>query len=173
MQPIDTEIVAETENANAIEIEIETRTETKTRTTETKKRTETKIKIKSKIKKKTGIKTETEIETGIIIKPTIRNFSAVDLILTPNCIFQITVSPKHPVKQSGLINIVQNMLAYRKNPNAKFFLYFIVPDDIYDTFRYQSYVTPKKKIGNDLEAFQAVKRKSPILRNVEQWGRKN
>ena len=108
-------------------------------------------------------------EEGIIIKPTIRNFSAVDLILTPNCIFQITVSPKHPVKQSGLINIVQNMLAYRKNPNAKIFLYFIVPDDIYDTFRYQSYVTPKKKIGNDLEAFQAVKRKSPILSNVEQW----
>ena len=108
-------------------------------------------------------------EEDIIIKPTIRNFSAVDLILTPNCIFQITVSPKHPVKQSELVNIVQNMLAYRKNPNAKILLYFIVPDDIYDTFRYQSYVTPKKKIGNDLEAFQAVKHKSPILRNVEQW----
>ncbi|CAG8666302.1 9605_t:CDS:2, partial [Scutellospora calospora] len=108
-------------------------------------------------------------EEDIIIKPTIRNFSAVDLILTPNCIFQITVFPKHPVKQSELINIVQNMLAYRKNPNAKIFLYFIVPDDIYDTFKYQSYVTPKKKIGNDLEAFQAVKRKSPILSNVEQW----
>ena len=28
---------------------------------------------------------------------------------------------------------------------------------------------PRKKIGNDLEAFQAVKHKSPILRNVEQW----
>ncbi|RHZ82131.1 hypothetical protein Glove_114g202 [Diversispora epigaea] len=108
-------------------------------------------------------------EEDIIIKPTIRNFSAVDLILTPNSIFQITVSPKHPVKQSELINIVQNMLAYRKNPNAKIFLYFIVPDNIYDTFEYQSYVMPKKKIGNDLEAFQAVKCKSPILRNVEQW----
>ncbi|CAG8618192.1 2418_t:CDS:2 [Cetraspora pellucida] len=108
-------------------------------------------------------------QEDIIIKPTIRNFSAVDLILTPNYIFQITVSPKHPVKQRELINIVQNMLAYRKNPNAKIFLCFIVPDDIYDTFRYQSYVTPKKKIGNDLEAFQAVKRKSPILSNVEQW----
>ncbi|CAG8581041.1 10305_t:CDS:2 [Acaulospora morrowiae] len=78
-------------------------------------------------------------QESIIIKPTIRNFSAVDLILTPNCIFQITVSPKHPVKQGELINISQ------------------------------SYVTPKKKIGNDLEAFQAVKRKSAILNNVEQW----
>ncbi|CAG8596254.1 6061_t:CDS:2, partial [Acaulospora morrowiae] len=108
-------------------------------------------------------------QEGIIIKPTIRNFSAVDLILTPDCIFQITVSPKHPVKQSELINIVQNMQAYRKDPNAKILLCFIVPDDVYDTFRYQSYVTPKKKIGIDNEAFQAVKHKSPILSNVEQW----
>ncbi|CAG8540053.1 983_t:CDS:2, partial [Ambispora leptoticha] len=105
-------------------------------------------------------------EITLAIKPTT---DAVDLILTPDCIFQITVSPKHPVKQSELIKIVQNMPAYRKNQNAKIFLYFIVPDDIYDTFGYQSYLTPKKKIGNDLEAFQAVKRKSPILNNVEQW----
>ncbi|CAG8611666.1 10636_t:CDS:2 [Ambispora gerdemannii] len=108
-------------------------------------------------------------QEGIIIKPTIRNFGAIDLILTPYCIFQITVSPKHPVKQSELINVVQNMPAYKKNPKAKIFLCFIVPDDIYDAFSYQRYITPKKKIGNDLEAFQAVKRMSPIFSNVEQW----
>ncbi|RHZ76166.1 hypothetical protein Glove_202g84 [Diversispora epigaea] len=108
-------------------------------------------------------------EEDIIIKPTIRNFSAIDLILTPNCIFQITVSPNHPVKQSELVDIVQNILAYRKSLNAKIFLYFIVPDDIYETFKYQIYITPKKKIGNDLETFQAVTCKSSILNNVEQW----
>ncbi|CAG8470223.1 14015_t:CDS:2 [Acaulospora morrowiae] len=108
-------------------------------------------------------------QEGIIIKPTIKSFSAVDLILTPDCIFQITVSPKHPIKQSELIDIVQNMPAYRKDPDAKIFLCFIVPDDIYDIFTYQSYATPKKKVGIDLGAFQAVKHKFPILSNVEQW----
>jgi len=46
---------------------------------------------------------------------------------------------------------------------------FVAACPIYDTFGYQSYITPKKKIGNDRETFQAVKRKSPILNNVEQW----
>jgi hypothetical protein len=109
-----------------------------------------------------------DCEEKVLIKPTIRNFGAADLIFTPDLIFQITVSQNHPIKHSELVNIVQNMPAYRKDQDAKISLCFIVPDDIYDTFSYQKYITPKKKIGNDLETFQEIRRESHILNNVEQ-----
>ncbi|CAG8685462.1 15307_t:CDS:2, partial [Funneliformis mosseae] len=107
-----------------------------------------------------------------IIKPTIKNFGAADLFAAPDRIFQITVSQNHPIKHSELVKIIQNMPAFKKNPNARIYFYFIVPDDIYDTFRHQRYITPKKKIGKDLEAFKEIKRKSAILNNVEQWALK-
>ncbi|CAG8707649.1 930_t:CDS:2, partial [Funneliformis caledonium] len=104
-----------------------------------------------------------------IIKPTIKNFGAA---AAPDRIFQITVSQNHPIKHSELVKIIQNMPAIKKNPNARIYFYFIVPDNIYDTFRHQRYITPKKKIGKDLEAFKEIKRKSAILNNVEQWALK-
>jgi hypothetical protein len=60
------------------------------------------------------------------------------------------------------------MLAYIRDSNAKIRLVFVVPDDIYDDFKRQSYVTPKKNNDGD-DDFKDVERLSPILRNVEQW----
>ncbi len=48
------------------------------------------------------------------------------------------------------------MLAYRRNNNAKIQLVFIVLDNIYDDFKYQRYVTPKKDNGNDPDDFKDV-----------------
>ncbi|CAI2163303.1 766_t:CDS:2 [Funneliformis geosporum] len=61
-----------------------------------------------------------------------------------------------------LVKIIQNLPAYKKNHNARIYLFFIVPDDIYDTFRYQRYITPKKNIGNDWDTFQEIRRKFPF-----------
>ncbi len=82
-------------------------------------------------------------------------------------IFQITISQNHSLKHSELVKIVQNMLVYRRNYDARIFLYFIVLDDIYDNFGHQRYITFKKKIENDLETFQEIKHRSIILKNVE------
>jgi hypothetical protein len=112
---------------------------------------------------------EADSVKNTIVKPTIKNFGAADLIMLPNMIFQITVSPNHPIKHSELVKIVQNMPAYRKNNDARIYLCFVVPDDIYDSFKHQKYITPKKNIGDDLETFQEIKRKSRILNKVEQW----
>ena len=46
---------------------------------------------------------------------------------------------------------------------------FVVSDDIYDDFKYQRYVTPKKDHGDDLDDFKDVERLSSVLSNVEQW----
>ncbi len=61
------------------------------------------------------------------------------------------------------------MLAYRRNNNAKIQLVFIVLDNIYDDFKYQRYVTPKKDNGNDPDDFKDVEWISSVLSNMEQW----
>ncbi|CAI2194165.1 2127_t:CDS:2 [Funneliformis geosporum] len=108
-------------------------------------------------------------DDDVVIRPTVKNFGAVDLFVMPDYVFQITVSKKHPIKQKELVKIIPNMLAYRRDSNAIIRLVFVVPDDIYDDFEYQNYVTPKKNIGDDLEEFKDVERLSPVLNNVEQW----
>ncbi|CAG8767147.1 1188_t:CDS:2, partial [Racocetra fulgida] len=90
----------------------------------------------------------------ILIQPIKGNFGATDLIILPNHIFQITVSKNHPIKHSELVKIVKNIKAFRRDPNSIINLFFIVPEDIYDDFRCQKYITPKKCIGNDFEAYK-------------------
>ena len=109
----------------------------------------------------------------ITIRPKVKNFGAADLFIMPDYVFQITVSKKHPIKQKELVKIIPNMLDYRRDNNAKIRLVFVVPDDIYDDFKYQRYVTPvvtpKKDDGDDLDDFKDVERLSSVLSNVEQW----
>ncbi|CAG8718819.1 13719_t:CDS:1, partial [Funneliformis caledonium] len=42
-------------------------------------------------------------------------------------------------------------------------------DDIYDDFKHQNYVMPKKNIKDDLEEFKDVERLSLVLNNVKQY----
>jgi hypothetical protein len=106
---------------------------------------------------------------NIAVRPRVKNFGAVDLFVMPNFMFQFPVSQKHPIKQKELVKIIPNMLAYRRNNGAKILLVFVVPDDIYDSFKLQRYVTPKKNNDDDFDDFKDVERLSPILDNVEQW----
>jgi hypothetical protein len=83
------------------------------------------------------------------------NFPSVDIILTPNSLFQITTSQRHPVKQEPLRKILEKLPA-KKNIS----LYFIVPDDNFETFPFQNY---QNEQGN-------VSQKVPkALGMVEQW----
>ncbi|CAG8742574.1 5792_t:CDS:2, partial [Dentiscutata erythropus] len=56
----------------------------------------------------------------------------------------------------------------QEEQNSIIKLWFVVPEDIYDDFQSQKYITPKKIIGND-EAYKEVSCKSPLLDNIEQW----
>ncbi|CAI2181340.1 7737_t:CDS:2 [Funneliformis geosporum] len=82
-----------------------------------------------------------------------------------NCILQITVSKNHSVKQAEPVKIISNMPAYKSDQNADIRLYFVVPDDIYNTFECQDYTTKDNTSKEDRQ----VKRINSTLDNVEQW----
>ncbi|CAB5193513.1 hypothetical protein RhiirA5_504506 [Rhizophagus irregularis] len=105
---------------------------------------------------------------NIVIVPDKQNFGAVDLFVTPNYIFQVTVSEYHPIKQVELTKVITNMPVYISDQNAKIQLYFVVPDDIYDKFKHQSYTTRDKDSNED----RPVLRMNPAIKNVEQWALK-
>lgn len=93
----------------------------------------------------------------IVIVPDKQNLSAADLFVTQNC---------HPVKQVELVKIIIiNMPVYQ---NAKIRLYFVVPDDVYNTFERQDYTTQDNTSKED----RPVKRTNSILDSVEQWAMK-
>src|SRR5947207_14909976 len=73
-----------------------------------------------------------EEDTGTIWTPG-PNFPNVDMILTPNSLFQITISPYHPVKQEPLQKILEKLPA-----KEKISLYFVVPEENFDTFTFQN-----------------------------------
>ena len=91
------------------------------------------------------------------------NFGAADLLYTPDMIFQVTVSEVHPIKQVELVKIVENMPAYKKNNPIS--LVFVVPDDIYDNFKYQDIVTKDKTS----KTFRKVIKLDSKLKNMQQW----
>jgi hypothetical protein len=62
------------------------------------------------------------------------NFPSVDMILTPDSLFQITISPHHPVKQEPLKKILEKLPA-KKNIS----LYFVVPERDFEKFTFQNY----------------------------------
>src|SRR6185369_13786828 len=65
--------------------------------------------------------------------PLVDNYPAVDFILTPDKLFQVTTNKKHPVQKAALSEIIKKMKA--SNPSiSEFMLYFVVPEDVYDTY---------------------------------------
>jgi hypothetical protein len=71
-------------------------------------------------------------DTGTIWTPG-PNFPSVDMILTPDSLFQITISPRHPVKQEPLKKILEKLPA-KKNIS----LYFVVPEKDFEKFTFQN-----------------------------------
>lgn len=77
-----------------------------------------------------------EIDTfqdGDYLKPSVSNFPAVDSIRLPDIWFQMTVSRSHPVKHALVRTILDHF-----SGNVR--LYFVVPPDIFDDFKWQPIV---------------------------------
>uniref|UniRef100_M4C1F9 Uncharacterized protein n=1 Tax=Hyaloperonospora arabidopsidis (strain Emoy2) TaxID=559515 RepID=M4C1F9_HYAAE len=70
------------------------------------------------------------------LQPASRNFESVDAMAKPNELLQVTCAHVHPCKQEGLLKV----LTFLGNPAAPW-LYFIVPPDVFEGFKYQNYHT--------------------------------
>jgi hypothetical protein len=80
-------------------------------------------------------------DNGKYILPRARNAASVDAWMPPGTLFQMTVSRSHPVRAVGLERIIE------KNSSSEAVrLYFVVPEDIFDSFTSQRYVNTN---GND------------------------
>ncbi|RIA94570.1 hypothetical protein C1645_551502 [Glomus cerebriforme] len=100
---------------------------------------------------------------GMIILPETPNFGAADLLYMPDMIFQVTVSKNHPIKQTELVRIVENMPAYKRGKPVN--LVFVVPDEIFDDYEYQDIVTKDK----ESKSFRKVRKLDNRLKNMQQW----
>ena len=78
--------------------------------------------------------TELQSSTASYFRPRITNYESVDSLSKPNRLFQMTVSGKHPCKQAGLYKLL-NLLQNPQGPE----LYFFVPDDKFESFRFRKY----------------------------------
>ncbi|RUP47599.1 hypothetical protein BC936DRAFT_145547 [Jimgerdemannia flammicorona] len=99
-------------------------------------------------------------KTEKLLLPSNPNHPCVDLVLTPDNMFQVTVSSQHPIKQNPLKNIVDKI----PNSDRKSRLYFIVPADVYTNFRLQNYETEDGKVAKNVP--------KAITDRVEQWALK-
>uniref|UniRef100_A0AAV1TLR1 Uncharacterized protein n=1 Tax=Peronospora matthiolae TaxID=2874970 RepID=A0AAV1TLR1_9STRA len=63
---------------------------------------------------------------------------------TPNILFQVTCARVHPCKLKGLCRVL-DLLGNPAEPR----LYFVVPPDIFDDFRYQTYQRNERKKQKD------------------------
>ena len=71
-------------------------------------------------------------DSDTFLQPDSRNFESVDALAKPNKLFQVTCARVHPCKQNGLLkalSLLGNAVAPR--------LYFVVPPDEFEGFRYQ------------------------------------
>ncbi|RUO96679.1 hypothetical protein BC936DRAFT_141631, partial [Jimgerdemannia flammicorona] len=99
-------------------------------------------------------------KTEKLLLPSNPNHPCVDLVLTPDNMFQVTVSSQHPIKQNPLKNIVDKI----PNSDRKSRLYFIVPADVYTNFRLQNYETEDGKVAKNVP--------KAITDRIEQWALK-
>uniref|UniRef100_M4C4W8 RxLR effector candidate protein n=1 Tax=Hyaloperonospora arabidopsidis (strain Emoy2) TaxID=559515 RepID=M4C4W8_HYAAE len=78
----------------------------------------------------------TNADSDTFLQPASRNFESVDALAKPNELFQVTCARVHPCKQNGLLKA----LSLLGNPVAPR-LYFVVPPDVFEGFKYQDYHT--------------------------------
>ena len=91
----------------------------------------------------------TELDDGVYGFGKNRAFPAVDAVVQPDQLFQITVSEDHRINVQGLVSAVQAMRA----DAADVKLFFAVPPDRFDAYPKQSL----KGIRGDIEAARAAR----------------
>ena len=88
--------------------------------------------------------TDIVLERGVYGYGKNRNFAAVDAVIQPDKLFQITVSGKHGIDVKGLASATRALQA----DESVVELYFVVPPDVFDTYTKQTL----KRIRGELEA---------------------
>jgi hypothetical protein len=83
------------------------------------------------------------------------HFPGVDMILTPNSLFQITIPPHHPVKQEPWQKILEKLPVKKKIS-----LYFVVPESIFETFTFENHHNEQGQVSQKMP-------KSKVM--LEQW----
>jgi hypothetical protein len=91
---------------------------------------------------------------GVYFRPVSKCLPAIDALMQPNILLQMTVSQKHPVVAHGLL---QALSALTDADNAR--LYFVVPENEYATFSKQGIKNIKKMSGEN----------KALLRSVQQF----
>ena len=67
-------------------------------------------------------------------RPRIKNLPAVDSVMQPNKLYQITVSSSHTVNCKGLLEALSGMQDHIRQVR----LFFVVPTDMFHSFRAQN-----------------------------------
>ena len=90
-------------------------------------------------------------------KPVYPNFPAVDALMLPGNLFQMTVSKTHSVKHAALKRVLEQL------PDVSpYNLYFVVPEDIYPSFCAQQFVRAD-------DASKTVTVLDARVKRVQQW----
>ena len=90
-------------------------------------------------------------------QPVTRNFPAVDAVMLPGSMFQMTVSLTHSIKYAALKSVLENM------PDCPTYdLYFVIPEDIFPNFASQP-------IFHSDDETKTVTALDARVRRVKQW----
>ncbi|KAF9176664.1 hypothetical protein BGZ51_009808, partial [Haplosporangium sp. Z 767] len=79
---------------------------------------------------------------GTLCIPKVYNYACIDLLLSPNCLFLITVSERPDIKERPFEVLLENLMdkGWIRSPEDAH-LVFIVPSKIYDNFLEQKYLS--------------------------------
>ena len=88
--------------------------------------------------RKKDIHSVDEVEEGVYCRPSARNFAAVDALIAPDKLFQITIAENHGINVDGLIKMKDKL-----NLEGEIRLHFVIPKERYrgEQFKEQRYMT--------------------------------
>ncbi|EFP82250.2 uncharacterized protein PGTG_07647 [Puccinia graminis f. sp. tritici CRL 75-36-700-3] len=85
---------------------------------------------------------EVDLRTNVFWQPVSKQLPSIDSLLGPANFFQATVSKTHPIKHQGLSKALELVDESECRPK----LYFVVPSEIYPTYKSQPYHTKCGKV---------------------------
>ncbi|EGZ07427.1 hypothetical protein PHYSODRAFT_340517 [Phytophthora sojae] len=98
-------------------------------------------------------------DDNVYLRPSAKNYKSVDSMVKPDILFQVTGAHKHPCKQGGLHSVLEQ-LGDPTSPR----LYFVLPPDRFDEFKYQKYHDSKCRLMESSTY--------PNVQNIQQYALK-
>ncbi|WAR63239.1 hypothetical protein PtB15_18B321 [Puccinia triticina] len=99
---------------------------------------------------------DVDLGTNLLWRPHSKSFPSIDSLCGPANFFQMTASQRHPINHQGLSKALKRVDTSESHPR----LYFVVPPDVFGTYKCQPYHNNEGKVfGSGLGA----------VAQVEQW----